>query len=121
MRDSKRKVLVTLLVVGVLGSLAAYGTFSAFSASTSNTGNSFAAGTVTIGDNDSNPTAAPMFNLSEQGPNTPVERCIKVTYGGSLPADVRLYTTTTPHSSTSNITLKIENGTTTADPTFPSC
>ena len=119
MQDRKRKLLATLAVVGVLGSLAAYGTFSAFSASTSNTGNTFAAGTVTIGDNDGG--TAPMFNESNQKPGVPVERCIKVTYSGSLPADVKLYMSTTPNGTASHINLKIEKGTTTLEPTFPSC
>ena len=123
MQDRKRKLLVTLAVVGVLGSLATYGTFSAFSASTVNTGNSFAAGTVAIGDNDGGPSApVAMFNnIIDQKPGVGVERCIKVTYSGSLPADVKLFMTTTPHASASNINLKIEKGTTTVEPTFPSC
>ena len=51
--DRVRKVLLSLLVVGVAGSVAGTGTFSAFSSTTANPGNAFTAGTVTISDNDS--------------------------------------------------------------------
>src|SRR6266498_5276988 len=56
MSDRRRKLLLTVLVVamtvGVIGMLAGVGVLSAFSSTTSNDGNSFATGTVTIGDND---------------------------------------------------------------------
>ena len=57
MGDKKRKLLLTLLIVGVLGSMAAYGTYSAFTATTTNSGNSFAAGTVEIQDDSGLGTA----------------------------------------------------------------
>jgi len=47
-----RKLTLTVLIAGLLAGVAALGAFSAFSATTSNTGNSFASGTVAIGDND---------------------------------------------------------------------
>lgn len=84
-----RKLLATLLIIGVVGALAGVGTFSAFSATTDNTGNQFASGTVAISDNDA---GAAMYNVSNQAPLATVESCIKVTYTGSLPADVSLYT-----------------------------
>lgn len=83
-----RKLLLTLLVVGVVGSLAGIGTFSAFSDTTSNDGNTFAAGTVYIHDND---LGAAMYNISDAAPLDSNEACITVTYDGSLPAVVNLY------------------------------
>ena len=47
-----RKTLLSLLLVGTIGTVAGIGTFSAFSATTVNAGNVFAAGTVSISDND---------------------------------------------------------------------
>ena len=47
-----RKTLLSLLLVGAIGAVAGIGTFSAFSATTVNAGNVFAAGTVSISDND---------------------------------------------------------------------
>jgi predicted ribosomally synthesized peptide with SipW-like signal peptide len=86
-----RKLLMTLLVVGIAGSALAVGVFSAFSSTTSNSGNQFTAGTVAIADNDA---GVAMFNNVTGGkPGTTIQRCIKVTYSGSLDADVKLYTT----------------------------
>src|SRR4028118_29034 len=80
-----RKGLATLVVVGVTGALAAFGTFSAFSDTESNNGNEFSTGTVTLTENASN---AAMFNaVTGAAPGaTPVDRCIKVSYTGSLAA-----------------------------------
>jgi hypothetical protein len=83
-----RKILLTLVIVGAAGALASVGVFSAFSSTTSNTGNDFAAGTVTIGDNDSNAAA---YDVSNAKPGATDERCIKVTYTGSLTSTVTLY------------------------------
>jgi len=86
--SKQHKILLTVLVVGLGGALAGLGVFAAFSSTTSNPGNSFAAGSVTISDNDSD-TA--LYSVSNQKPGQSVTRCIKVTYGGSLDADVKLY------------------------------
>ena len=86
--STKRKGLLTVLVVGLLGSLAGLGVFAAFSSTTSNTGNSFAAGSVFIGDNDA---GAALYNVSNQKPGVTTEKCIKVTYTGTLDANVRIY------------------------------
>jgi hypothetical protein len=72
-------------VTAIAGMLA---TFGAFSSTTSNPGNSFAAGTVTIGDNDG---GTALYNLSNQKPAATTEKCIKVTYTGSLDSSVKLY------------------------------
>jgi hypothetical protein len=86
--SKKHKVLLTVMVVGLGGALAGFGVFSAFSSTTSNPGNSFAAGSVTISDNDS---GSALYNVSNQKPGQSVTKCIKVTYGGSLDSDVRIY------------------------------
>jgi hypothetical protein len=83
-----RKLLLTALTVAVVGSVVAFGTFSAFSSSTENPGNNFDAGTVFISDNDAN---SALYNVINRRPGDFVERCIKVTYGGSLSSDVKLY------------------------------
>lgn len=83
-----RKVLLTLLVVGGVASLAGFGVFSAFSSTTTNPGNSFAAGSVNIGDNDA---GTALYNVSNRKPGDTATGCIKVTYTGSLPATVKLY------------------------------
>jgi predicted ribosomally synthesized peptide with SipW-like signal peptide len=86
----RTKVLLTILIVGVGGGLAGFGVLAAFSDSTSNAGNSFTAGTVTLTDNDGN--VALYTNTTEAQPGVNYDRCIRVTYAGSLDAGVRLYT-----------------------------
>ncbi len=63
-----RKTLLSLLLVGTIGTVAGIGTFSAFSATTENDGNVFAAGTVSISDNDA---GAAMYTISDATPLTP--------------------------------------------------
>jgi hypothetical protein len=86
--NSARKLLWSVLVIAALGGLAAFGAFSAFSDTTSNPNNSFAAGTVSIGNN----ATSPLYSVSNGKPGTTsTNRCIKITYSGSLPATVKMY------------------------------
>jgi hypothetical protein len=111
------KVLLTALCVGALGSLAAMGVFGAFSSTTTNAGNTLTAGTVAIADNDA---GAAMYSITNAKPGESVSKCIKVTYTGSLDADVRLYTTSSIGSLGQYVELTITPGTQ-ATSTFPSC
>ena len=111
-----RRVLLSLLVVGVAGAVAVVGTWSAFSATTGNAGNSFSAGTVHLTDNDA---GAAMLSLSNARPGDATTGCILVTYGGTLDADVRL------HGAISGdlapyLNLTVTRGTDSA-PSFSSC
>ena len=114
---TSRKILLTLLVVGVLGGVAVVGTLSAFSSTTTNTDNSFAAGTVTLTDNDS---GAVLYSVSNQKPGVDTVKCIELTYSGSLDTDVTLYTPSTVNASAQYINLTIEKGTSDTS-TFPDC
>ena len=114
---TSRRILLTLLVVGLLGGVAVVGTLSAFSSTTTNTDNAFTAGTVTLADNDS---GAVLYSVSNQKPGVNTVRCIKLTYSGSLDADVKLYTPSTVNASAQYISLTIEKGTSDSS-TFPSC
>ena len=113
-----RRLLSTVLTIGVAGSLAGVVTYGAFSSSTTNAGNSMSAGTVTIEDNDGNPGVA-MLSLSNARPGDSDTSCIKVTYTGSLPASVRLYATLTG-TLKNYLTLTVTRGTD-ATPTFDNC
>lgn len=92
--NRRRKLLQSLLVLGVVGTLAGAGAFSAFSSTTANDGNGFRAGTVNLTDNDA---GAVLYNvgttLPGAKPGDSASKCIKVTYNGTLPANVALYTT----------------------------
>lgn len=111
------KVLLTALCVGALGSLAAMGVFGAFSSTTTNAGNTITAGTVALADNDA---GAAMYSISNAKPGESVSKCIKVTYTGSLDADVHIYTTSTIGALGQYVELTITPGTQTT-PSFPSC
>jgi predicted ribosomally synthesized peptide with SipW-like signal peptide len=113
-----RKVLRTLVVLGVVGALATAGAFSAFSSQTDNPGNQITAGTVDIQDNDA---AGALYSIAAGKPNDPKENCIEVTYTGSLPADVHLYRVAGALGSLAPYAnVKVEYGTQ-AVPSFPSC
>lgn len=61
---------------------------AAFNATTTNGPSSWTAGTVNISDDDSN---SAMFNVSGMKPGDTANKCIRVTYTGSLAASVKLY------------------------------
>jgi predicted ribosomally synthesized peptide with SipW-like signal peptide len=86
----KHKILFTILVVGLGGAIAGFGVFAAFSSTTSNPGNTFAAGTVTLSDNDGD--ASLFSNATKAKPGVNYDKCIRVTYAGTLDATVKLYT-----------------------------
>jgi camelysin-like metallo-endopeptidase len=117
MRSNQRKLLLTLVVLGLLGSIAGWATFSAFSSTTVNPGNTFTAGTVTLTDNDSD---AALYNATNQVPGVNTVKCIKLTYSGTLDADVKIYTTSSVNASAQYINLTIEKGTSDTS-TFPNC
>jgi len=116
MRKSQ-KLLLSTLVVGAMGSLAALGVFGLFSATTQNSGNEISSGTVVLGDNDA---GSSLFNITGAKPGDSWTRCIKVTYNGSLPAQVHLYMQNTTGPLAKYLNLVMTQGTE-ANPTFPSC
>jgi hypothetical protein len=111
------KILGSVLVVGVLGSVSAAGVFGAFSATTQNSGNEISTGTVALGDNDG---GSSMFQTTNAEPGQTWTKCIRVTYSGSLEADVKSYLRSTPGPLTPYLSLKLERGTQTTG-TFPGC
>jgi predicted ribosomally synthesized peptide with SipW-like signal peptide len=84
----RRRVLVTMLVLGITGLVAGMGSYAAFNSTTSNTGDTFEAGTVQITDNH-NPTA--LISLANAKPGDTDSGCIQVSYSGTLSAAVKLY------------------------------
>jgi len=111
-----RRYLATVIVLGLVGLVAGIGTYPAFSQSATNPGNSFAAGTVTLSDNDS---GAAVLSLSNAVPFDTDTGCIRVTYSGSLSSDVRLYGSSSG-ALVPYLTLTVTRGTDTS-PSFPSC
>jgi hypothetical protein len=114
---TRNKLLTSALVVAVLGSVAALGVFGLFSATTQNSGNEISSGTVALTDNDA---GSAQLNIVGAKPGDSWTRCIKVTYNGSLPADIHSYVVggTGPLAPYLHLTLT-QGSQPTA--TFPSC
>jgi hypothetical protein len=113
----KSKLLVSALVVGVLGTVAAGGVFGLFSATTQNAGNEISTGSVTLSDNDG---GSAMFSVLNAEPGDKWSRCIKVSYNGSLPADVHLYLKDSTGPVGDYLSMTMRQGSQ-ASSTFPGC
>jgi predicted ribosomally synthesized peptide with SipW-like signal peptide len=114
--DKRTKILRSAAVVAVVGSLGALGVFAAFSSQTENPGNSVTAGTVELADNDG---GTALYSMPTAAPGDSATRCIQVTYSGSLPADVAIYTDDAIGALGSEVTLDIDAGT--QDPFAADC
>jgi Camelysin metallo-endopeptidase len=113
------RLVATVIVVFVVAAASGAGVWGAFVGQATNAGNSFASGTVALSDNDS---GGSMFSLSGWKPGDTASRCIKVTYDGSLTADVRLYGTTTGSGLDPYLGLTVTRGTySPTEPGFSSC
>ena len=106
MGDRKRRILLSVLIVGALGGLAGFGTWSAFTATTTNSGNSYAGGSVAIQDDSGLSTA--LINLSNQAPGVSTAKCIRIKYTGSLGSTVHFYVPSV--SNGSSFQLQVERG-----------
>lgn len=116
-KNRTRKLLLTAAVLGGTLALAGTGVFAAFTAVTTNTGNSIASGTVTITDSDAGVSMYP--SLTNQGPGATTQRCMRVTYTGSLASTVKLYLGGTITNG-SAFNIQVERGTGLSGG-FPSC
>jgi hypothetical protein len=115
--SNRSKVLRTLLVLGIVACIAGAGVFSAFSSKTDNPGNIVTAGTVELEDNDG---GTALYAITGAKPGDTKTSCIKVTYKGSLPATVKLFTPSTIGELGPYVNLKVEAGTQTTS-VFPNC
>jgi len=112
-----RKISLTVLIAGLVAGVAGFGAYSGFSATTSNTGNSFASGTVAIGDNDGGSVA--LYTQANNEPGDSVVSCIRVTYSGSLASSVKLHVSS-GITNGAEFNLKVERGTQSTG-AFPAC
>jgi len=90
--DQRVRIGAAVLAVLAAFLLAFQATGAAFSSQTSNAGNAFAAGSVTLTDDDG---GSAMFTASNMKPGDVEVGCIQVTYSGSLDPEVRLFGATT--------------------------
>lgn len=110
-RRRRRGWTVLPVVVGLLAASAAVWQRSeaAFTGTTTNPSNSWSVGTVSLADDDA---AAAMFNASGLFPGSTGQRCITVTYGGSVTSAVKLYVpATTGTTLLGYLDLVVEEGT----------
>jgi hypothetical protein len=112
----RARIAATAVVLAVLGAAIGDVTWSQFSAQASNPGDAFAAGTVSLGDNDA---GAALVKLARARPGESATGCVKYTYTGTLPATVRYYATVTG-SLAPFLTVTATRGTQGAA-AFPSC
>jgi hypothetical protein len=117
MNSKPTRLLLSVLIVGTLAGFAALSIFGVFTATTQNAGNEISTGTVALTDNDS---GSALFNVTGAKPGDGWTRCIKVTYNGTLPADVHLYQQNISGPLANYMTLTMTQGTQPAT-TFPSC
>jgi hypothetical protein len=115
-RPRDLKLLFVVLALAVVAAATGTATFAAFVSLTSNAGNSFESGTVSISDNDA---AAALLSIASGKPGNSDTGCIRVTYGGSLDASVRLYASVSG-ALAPYMTLTVTRGTDAA-PSFDSC
>jgi hypothetical protein len=114
------KVLAAVVPLGIIASgvIVWQASFAAFSATTTNPNNTFSAGTVVLTDNRQPSTV--MFNPTGLKPGSTGSACIKVTYNGSLAANVKMYvvgsdlTTSSGTNLANYLTVQIAEGTGTA-------
>jgi hypothetical protein len=106
-----REAMIASAVLGMLLSAALVwgASDAAFKGSTQNGAGNWSAGTVVLGDDDSNGV---MFNLSGIQPGDTGQRCITVTYTGTLPtAGARLYVGALTGTLGPYVTATVEQGT----------
>ncbi len=119
---SRRSFAPTIFVAVAImvASMVTWRTSSAlFTATTSNGPQSFSTGSVTLTDND---VGVALFAVSSMKPGATGQQCIKVTYGGTLAATIKVYGTglTATNALDTYLNIQIEEGSTSAT-TFPSC
>jgi hypothetical protein len=109
-----------LLLVSIASAVMGW-TWSMFTSTQDAGSNSFATGTVVIGDNDG---STAMLAISGGMPGVFDEGCITVDYGGTLPATVKLYGNQTAASAPSlgqYLDLQVTRGTFSSAPSFDAC
>jgi hypothetical protein len=109
-----------VLLISLASAVAGW-TWSTFTATRDAGSNSFATGTVVIGDNDG---STAMLAIGGGLPGAFDEGCITVNYTGTLPATVKLYGTQTVASTPSlaqYLDLRITRGAFSTAPSFDAC
>ena len=100
-----KKILLSVLGVGVVGSLVGMGTFASFTATATNPNNNFSTGTLTLDTRQgpSSVTNSSFIAASDLKPGDSKTELLEVKNTGSLPIASYTLATTTPSPSSSSI------------------
>jgi predicted ribosomally synthesized peptide with SipW-like signal peptide len=116
-RVTPAKILGTLAAVTLVGVLGVAGTTAALSDTTDNELNEFDAGEVDLEDNDS---GSFMYDIEDAEPGDSIERCIQISYTGTMDSDVALFMATPVDTVAPYVDMLVEVGTQ-SSPVFPDC
>ena len=107
--SSRRKLLVTLAVVGVLTAALSV-VFSSFTSVTKSEGNTFSAGSITLTDNDGD---SALFSLTGLEPTDTASQCLTVNLDTTegLTSNVKLYGATADSGLAEHLNVTITRGT----------
>ena len=111
------RVLASLAAVAMVGVVGVMGTSAALSDTTTNEANEFNAGAIDLTDNDGETF---MYQVDNALPGSSIDRCIKVSYTGTLDSTVKLFMSTPIGAVGPYVDLRVEAGTQ-ATSTFPNC
>ena len=112
------KLAATAAALALSAAVWSAGTWSAFDRTASSPGNAVATGSVALSDNDG---GTPLLSLTGARDGSSVTSCVKLTYGGTVPADVRVYGAVTGTGLDAYLTLTITRGTIAGTPAAKSC
>jgi hypothetical protein len=112
-----KKLLGSLTAVTLVGVVGFFGTQAAISDATENPGNEFNAGAIDLEDNDS---GTYMYQVDNVQPGDSIERCIRVSYTGTVDSTVKLFMTTPLDGLAPYVDMTVDVGTQGAA-TFPNC
>src|SRR4051794_36011982 len=110
-----RKIVLSLVILGVAGAVAGIGTFSAFTSTTTNSGDTYAAGSVQITQHTG---ATTLYTGSNKKPGDSTVACVRLTYAASLGAAVKLYSSTITNGTLFHLKVERGSGMTTLDNTM---
>ena len=114
-----KRLLWSFLVLGIVASVIGAGSHARFGMTSGSQTNGISAGTVALSDNDNGGAMMPASDTGLKLGDVR-QRCIKVTYDGTLPSDVRMYLTTPAGSLGPHLNVTISKGTQTGG-AFPNC
>jgi len=107
-RRLPRALVVTTAVVGLTSALTWQATAARFGGTTRNSGSTFSAGSVQLSDDDS---GSAVFSASGLVPGDTGSQCVTVSYGGNVPASVRLYASASSGSLAGYLSFTVDQGT----------